>query len=289
MQARLRRAGTDYPDDVRRHYLGNGPAEGQRAGRAGSRAGGGVSPGRGGARRCAGCRPNRRTPIDEALAIRDWVANRCTYSLAAPAIPATGSRLRVPGAHAPRLLRPVRLLHDRPLPGRRHPGPPGDRVRARRAGRATFQPARPGQTRLDRGVLPRRGLAGLRPDGGDADGRLGPDVRATGTPGTGGVPAPPGGRAGGAVAPDPGAAPVRGQDGVVRPLARAPARPAPGPRRALRPRRTWAGGTPGWLRILAGLGLPRGPAETPGEYAARARRSWPRRARPRPTRRRWRR
>ncbi|MBV9848473.1 MAG: transglutaminase domain-containing protein [Armatimonadetes bacterium] len=82
VQARLRRAGADYPGDVRRLYLGNMTLEK-----------GGLAPEaqayyrQAVAQALQGLPPDRRTPVDEALAIRDWVSNRCTYSLAAAAIP----------------------------------------------------------------------------------------------------------------------------------------------------------------------------------------------------------
>ncbi len=77
VQADLRRAGTDYPPDVVSLYLGNmgeGPDRGldPRAlvyfRRAVSEA-------------VQGLPPARRTPIDEALALRAWVAAHCVYSL----------------------------------------------------------------------------------------------------------------------------------------------------------------------------------------------------------------
>ena len=83
VQARLRWAGTNYPAEVRRLYLGNMGGEDSRT----------LSPQAASFYTDAvwkalhGLPADRRTPIDEALAIRDWVADRATYSLVAPAIP----------------------------------------------------------------------------------------------------------------------------------------------------------------------------------------------------------
>ena len=82
VQARLRRGGTRYPEDVRRRYLGNLGSSGHA-----------LAPGalayyrKAVAEALRRLPPGRRMPVDKALAIRDWVAARCTYSLAAPPLP----------------------------------------------------------------------------------------------------------------------------------------------------------------------------------------------------------
>lgn len=87
VQDRLRAAGTDYPADVRHLYLDPRPNDitttddlafyRQAAGEA-----------------VSGLPPDRRDPLDEALAIRDWVSRRCVYSLSPPPIPDRADHVR---------------------------------------------------------------------------------------------------------------------------------------------------------------------------------------------------
>lgn len=87
-QARLRQAGKDYPDDVRRLYLGlpssavttNTDLEFYR---------------RSVAEALQTLPPSRQTPLDKALALREWVSRRCTYSLAPKPIPVGDDHVRV--------------------------------------------------------------------------------------------------------------------------------------------------------------------------------------------------
>lgn len=80
VQQKLRRDGIDYPSDVRRLYL---PALDDEA----------VTPQDLKDYRAAvaealrGLPSDHRNPFDEAMALRDWVANRCTYSLAISSLP----------------------------------------------------------------------------------------------------------------------------------------------------------------------------------------------------------
>ena len=82
VQARLRRAGTDYPPECVRLYLPSRRQRRHAARRLGLLS---VRPWR---RRVQALPPDRRDPLDEALALRAWVAGRCVYSLAVPPIPA---------------------------------------------------------------------------------------------------------------------------------------------------------------------------------------------------------
>lgn len=76
---KLRSDGTDYPPEVRRLYLNPSQTDG-------------ISPHDLEDYRTAVADavrplpPNGRTPYDEAMALRDWIANRCTYSLAVSAM-----------------------------------------------------------------------------------------------------------------------------------------------------------------------------------------------------------
>ena len=88
-QARLRRAGDDYPSEVRRLYLPRIEANGvtqpedvdffRQAVAEAERA----------------LPADRRDPFDEALALRDWVSRRCIYSLAPPPIADEDDHVRV--------------------------------------------------------------------------------------------------------------------------------------------------------------------------------------------------
>lgn len=90
VQARLRRDGTDYPTDVRQYYL-RSPIDDENAVttaddvRAYRRAL---------AAALAGLPPGRRTPFDKAVAIRDWIAAHCTYSLDVQPIPDDDDHVR---------------------------------------------------------------------------------------------------------------------------------------------------------------------------------------------------
>lgn len=80
VQERLRRAGTAYPPEVRHYYL---PAMDNGVTQAGD-----IAFFRQAVREALqGLPPTRRDPLDEALAIRAWVSNRCVYSLAVPRLP----------------------------------------------------------------------------------------------------------------------------------------------------------------------------------------------------------
>jgi transglutaminase-like putative cysteine protease len=82
VQAWLQHAGTDYPAGIRAYYLGNmsdlrsplSPSVLAFFHKAVSEA-------------LSGLPPKKRTPINVALALRRWVANRCVYSLAVSPIP----------------------------------------------------------------------------------------------------------------------------------------------------------------------------------------------------------
>ena len=79
VQALLRRAGTDYPLPVRRLYLGvvgNGVTQAEDVDFFRQSVAEAVQT----------LPPDRRDPLDEALALRDWVSRRCVYSLAPPPI-----------------------------------------------------------------------------------------------------------------------------------------------------------------------------------------------------------
>ena len=67
---------------------------------------------------------------------------------------------------APRLVRAGVEQHGSARAQRRHPGPPRDRIRAGRAGRplGSFRRAGARRARLDRDLLPRGRVAGVRPD-----------------------------------------------------------------------------------------------------------------------------
>ena len=88
VQERLREAGTSYPDDVRRLYLatrGEGITQPEDAAYFQSAV----------AEALQNLPPDRRDPLDEALALRTWVSRRCTYSLAPEPIPADQDHVRV--------------------------------------------------------------------------------------------------------------------------------------------------------------------------------------------------
>lgn len=79
VQERLRHAGTNYPPDVRHLYLKldndiTQPEDVAFYHQAVTQA-------------LQGLPPRARDPLDETLAIRAWVANRCIYSLAVPKLP----------------------------------------------------------------------------------------------------------------------------------------------------------------------------------------------------------
>jgi transglutaminase-like putative cysteine protease len=86
-QARLRLAGTAYPAEIRQRYLGQSgtgvtqPTDLTFFGQALAEA---VAP----------LAPDRRDPLDEALAIRAWVSQRCVYSLVPPPIPEQADHVR---------------------------------------------------------------------------------------------------------------------------------------------------------------------------------------------------
>lgn len=83
---KLRADGTDYPDDVRRRYLPPSDTEAIRPGDlADYRAAVDDA--------VRALPPDRRAPFDRAVAIRDWIADRCTYSLAVSAPPADTDRV----------------------------------------------------------------------------------------------------------------------------------------------------------------------------------------------------
>ena len=80
VEARLRRAGTDYPEEVRRLYL---PVEENDLTRSSD-----VDFYRQAvAEATQSLPPARQTPLDRALALRQWVSQRCVYSLAVKPIP----------------------------------------------------------------------------------------------------------------------------------------------------------------------------------------------------------
>ena len=87
VQDRLRQAGTDYPLRVRRLYLSTtgagitSPEDTAFFRQAVSEA-------------VQSLPPDRRDPLDEALALRDWVSRRCVYSLAPPPIPEDADHVR---------------------------------------------------------------------------------------------------------------------------------------------------------------------------------------------------
>jgi len=87
VQDRLRAAGTDYPAEVRSLYLDprpndiTGPDDLAFFKRSAAEA-------------VSGLLPDRRDPLDEALAIRDWVSRRCVYSLSPPPIPDNADHVR---------------------------------------------------------------------------------------------------------------------------------------------------------------------------------------------------
>ena len=118
--------------------------------------------------------PTAPTTYDKVLALERWMGAHTKYSLDIPPLPAGRGRGRpVPVRGPARLLRA-----DRHEPGgdaalARHPGPAGRRVRHRRAQpvHRALRGAGQGRPRLGRGLLPRRRLAGLRPDGPGAAGR----------------------------------------------------------------------------------------------------------------------
>ena len=87
-QDRLRRAGTGYPPLVRRLYLragGEGITQPEDSAFFRQAVADAVRP----------LPPDRRDPLDEALALRDWVSRRCVYSLAPPPIPEDADHVRV--------------------------------------------------------------------------------------------------------------------------------------------------------------------------------------------------
>ena len=87
-QARLRRAGMEYPFSVRRHYLSNiGAGITQPDDLAFFRQAVDEA--------LQTLPPKRRDPLDEALALRDWVSQRCVYSLAPPPISEEDDHVRV--------------------------------------------------------------------------------------------------------------------------------------------------------------------------------------------------
>jgi len=86
-QSRLRQAGTEYPPEVRQRYLStSGEGITQPEDQAFFR--------QAVADAVQALPPGRRDPLDEALALRDWVSRRCVYSLAPPPIPETSDHVR---------------------------------------------------------------------------------------------------------------------------------------------------------------------------------------------------
>jgi len=86
-QDRLRRAGTDYPSEVWRLYLstsGSGITQSEDLAFFRQAVAEAVRP----------LPPGRRDPLDEALALRAWVSQRCVYSLAPPPIPEDADHVR---------------------------------------------------------------------------------------------------------------------------------------------------------------------------------------------------
>lgn len=87
-QALLRRAGTNYPRPIRQRYLStSGEDITQPEDLAFFR--------RAVAEAVQSLPPDRRDPLDKALALRDWVSQRCVYSLAPPPIPDDADHVRV--------------------------------------------------------------------------------------------------------------------------------------------------------------------------------------------------
>ena len=90
VQERLRRDGTNYPDDVRQNYL-RSPRDPQdfvttdADVRVYRRVLGEA---------LAGLPPGRHTPFDKATAIRDWIAEHCLYSLDVKPIPSDTDHVR---------------------------------------------------------------------------------------------------------------------------------------------------------------------------------------------------
>lgn len=87
-QDRLRRAGTDYPPEVRHLYLsatGEGITQPEDSAFFRQAVADAVQ----------SLPPDRRDPLDEALVLRDWVSRRCVYSLAPPPIPSEDDHVRV--------------------------------------------------------------------------------------------------------------------------------------------------------------------------------------------------
>ncbi len=84
----LRRAGADYPPEVQRLYLRAG-AEGVTRPEDAAFFRQSV------AEAVRALPPDRRDPFDKALALRDWVARRCVYSLAPPPIADEDDHVRV--------------------------------------------------------------------------------------------------------------------------------------------------------------------------------------------------
>ncbi|MDQ2687317.1 MAG: transglutaminase domain-containing protein, partial [Armatimonadota bacterium] len=87
VEARLRRAGTAYPEEVRRLYL---PVEQNDLTQSSD-----VDFYRQAvAEATQDLPPSRQDPLDRALALRQWVSQRCVYSLAVPPIPAGDDHVR---------------------------------------------------------------------------------------------------------------------------------------------------------------------------------------------------
>ena len=88
VEARLRRASTDYPEEVRRLYLPVSDNDlTQTTDVAFYR--------QAVAEATQDLPPARRTPLDRALALRDWVSHRATYSLTVKPIPDGEDHVRV--------------------------------------------------------------------------------------------------------------------------------------------------------------------------------------------------
>lgn len=87
VQTRLRQAGIDYPAEVRRLYLNpNGIGITQIEDKEFLQQALNDA--------LANLPPERQSPLDKALAIRDWVAQRCVYSLTPPPIPDDADHVR---------------------------------------------------------------------------------------------------------------------------------------------------------------------------------------------------
>ena len=87
VQERLRQGGTDYPAEVRQLYLDpKGAGITQTDDMAFFR--------QALAEAVASLPPDRRDPLDEALALRAWVSQRCVYSLVPPPIPDEADHVR---------------------------------------------------------------------------------------------------------------------------------------------------------------------------------------------------